>query len=126
MAYKKYDLLYGESRVAPKAKLSTKQAFLLARPFANAQPLAALSSTTPITVIKDCQTITKQGRQQQKEHYFYVRVATGQTGYLPASKLYFDKSEHAPILERFYQNPALAVKSASVLPPFLTFSKGLE
>lgn len=123
---KKYELLYGESRIAPKAKLNTQQGFLLARPFANAQPLVAISSSTPLTVIKDCQTITKQGRQQQKEHYFYVRLASGQMGYLPASKLYFDKSEHAPILERFYQNPALAVKSATVLPPFLTFSKTLR
>lgn len=124
--HKKYDMLYGESRIAPKARLKNGETTLLARPFANARTIATVNSNSSITVIKDCQTVTKQGNQQTKEHYFYVRLASGHTGYLSATKVYFDKLEHAATLERYYQKPAMMMKNAANDTPFLVFSKTLH
>lgn len=128
---KKYEILYGESRIAPKAKLKIQagqqhQAILLAQPFANARTVATVPSNSNITVIKDCQTVTQQGRQKSKQHYFYVQLVSGQKGFLPAAQVSFDKLEHANTLERYYQKPAMMMKNAVNDTPFLVFSKSIR
>lgn len=102
---KKYELLYGESRTVPKGKIKKTASFLLEQPFANASPIDAMPQGTSLHLIKDCATVTMKNGQQEKQHYFYVRLKTGETGFVPANAIDFGGIEHATLLEQFYAAP---------------------
>ena len=118
---KKYDLLYGESRIAPMGKIKKTVAFLLQQPFANAPTLDALPQNTPFTLIKECSTLTIENQQQQKKHYFFILLDSGKTGFIPADAISFGNIEHAALLEAFYTHPPKSLLHWQKDTPFVRF-----
>lgn len=95
--------IYAESR-KPLKGFSKGRFFLRTAALMNAEKRAKLDPEDPITAIF---VFSDFERSEEKDNpiWLYVETNSGQSGYIPAFRIYFEETEHADILNDYFSNP---------------------
>lgn len=111
---KNFQNLYGETRLAPQARLWEGAAALTESPHAQGPPLAYVQAGQRLEIIKHHEEYVVRGGQKKVEHWFFVQNQRGQQGYLPAKAVKLTNMEPAEVLNRYYLHPPLSKSEWSV------------
>lgn len=89
------------------------------------KPLLAVQFSERLQVIKQVEKYMKtEDGTKVLEHFFLVRHASGAIGYLNARDVHFRYSDHADLLNRYYNNPPLSKTDwQGVTETFLVLNK---
>jgi hypothetical protein len=120
-ASKRYAPLYSETRIAPKGVIASAQ-FLISAPQTQTLSAQQVSANQPFIIIKQLEKFAQIGAQKKLETYFYVQLASGTKGYLPANAVKWLNVESAEVLNRYYNTMPLYKGDWKPDASFLTIS----
>lgn len=111
--------LYETSRTPLIAQVRSSGLTLLEKPTFVAKRLAVIPENTPVKVIKHHEKRVRTGRKTQLINYFLVQLDTGEQGYVLADRFEFLYTEHADLLEKFYNHPPVDKSQWQSSQPFV-------
>ena len=100
---RQYKLLYHESRTSIKAKAKVSGVQLLDKPSVAANRIKLLKPTDRLEVLKHFETFIRPHKVTKNISYLYVRLSSGEYGYVQANKISFVDLEHGNLLLDYYQ-----------------------
>jgi len=102
---KGYELLYEESKSAPKAQMNQTGVVLQVAPDAGARRLRSIRPDEQIDVIRQEEVWFTERGKQLRESYLYVRLSDGLYGYVPTRFTQFVQTAHAAQLDQYFRHP---------------------
>lgn len=120
-----YKKLYDESRTSVKGGVRFS-AQLRSKPSLKAgKQIKFVQITDRLDVIKHYEVLVPKGNRKENISYLYVRLESGEYGYISANKMGFVDLEHSDLLVDYYRNPPVNKGNWRSNKPFLTIlSKG--
>ncbi|MEM1320662.1 MAG: hypothetical protein AAGG75_10430 [Bacteroidota bacterium] len=114
-----FRLLYDQTRTAPIAGVKQFGLAVQETPKLSSQRGSIVQLEEPVEVIKHFEKYVLERGQKKLQHYFYVRLPSGEQGYLPAAFVGFVDMEHAELLNQYYEQPPLTKSEWSSQESFL-------
>lgn len=121
-----YQPLYEESRTYLQGTLQEEKYALRREPSYLGEVVEHLTENAPLTIIKHYEKIIKRKDKKVVVPYLYVKTSKGNYGYLHADKVKFLQTEHAALLNEYYQNPPLLKSDWTSNTHFLYFKKDIN
>ncbi|MEY4905613.1 MAG: hypothetical protein RLZZ292_3428, partial [Bacteroidota bacterium] len=116
---KTYQLLYDETRIAPKGMILVPQ-LLIQQPDVLSLSTIEVKENQTVTIIKQLEKYVQKGKTTSLENYFYVQLSSGKRGYLPATAVQLLDIESVDVLNTYYNNTPV---SKSDWKPEVSFLK---
>ena len=98
-----YSLIYPESR-KPLKGFSKGRYYLRTAPKMTTEKKAKLEPSDPIIALFLVSDFDKNA-DKNIPIWLYIETNSGQSGYIPAFRIYFEVTEHADILNNYFSNP---------------------
>ncbi len=105
---KQFVQFYQENRNALKGIVTQPKIFLKSEPSFLSTKIEQLEPNIPFIIIKHFEKVFMQNGKKTISPYLYVQSANGNRGYIRGKVVRFLNTEHADVLQQYYQNPPLS------------------
>jgi hypothetical protein len=100
---KKYQILYAESRTSPQAHPHDNKVDVKKDPSYLGKVICVVNKTDKLQVIKHFERYVLENGKKKIVPYLYVKLPSGNFGYIMADEIDFINIEHANLLHKYYQ-----------------------
>lgn len=100
---KKYRSLYAESRTSPEAHPSNDGVSIKKEPSYIGKEICVVNKSDKLQVIKHFERFVLDNGKKKIVPYLYVKLPSGNFGYIMADEIEFIDIEHAQMLQKYYQ-----------------------
>ena len=100
---KKYGILYAKSKTSPQARPSKNKVKVKNDPSYIGKVIYEINETDQLQVIKHYERYVLDNGRKKIVPYLYVKLPSGNFGYIMADEVYFLNIEHAKLLHEYYQ-----------------------
>lgn len=104
---KKYRTLYSESRTSPQASPRNNDISIKSEPSYIGKEICVVNKNDKLQVIKHFERYVLENGKKKIEPYLYVKLPSGNFGYILAEKVEFIDMEHAELLHEYYRKKPL-------------------
>ncbi len=102
-----FEMLYEPTRMPPEATAANFGIALRLEPNKMGTAVAVLGAGEKVRVLRFLDKILLENGQKRVESFLFVKTAAGYLGYVPASKMIWQKTRHAEVLTKYCQEPPL-------------------
>ena len=99
----KYKVLYAESRTSPKASPTGNKIKIKKEPSYIGKVICVVDKSDQLQVIKHYERFVLENGKKKIVPYLYVKLPSGNYGYIMADEVNFQHIEHAGLLREYYQ-----------------------
>ncbi len=100
---KKYQALYAESRISPQAQPNNDKVNVKKEPSYLGKVICVVNKSDKLQVIKHYERFVLENGKKKIVPYLYVKLPSGNFGYIMADEVDFINIEHAKLLHQYYQ-----------------------
>lgn len=116
---KKYRTLYAESRTSPEAFPNKNSVKVKKEPSYLGKVVCVINESDKVQVIKHFERFVLDNGKKKIVPYFYVKLPSGNFGYIMANDVDFINIEHAKLLQDYYKVQPLTKEEWKSDAPFL-------
>lgn len=121
-----YKTIYDPSHTPVKGGIRFGGIYLQEKPSVAAKRIKMIQRSDQMQIIKHYEKYIRQGKTTKMVPYFYVRLSSGEYGYVMADKVGFIDLEHADLLADYYSKPPLSKADWKSDLLFLTISNKVD
>ncbi len=104
---KKFENLYGDSRSVVRG-ISKQSTYLKSSPNNNGSSMGIVQKEEKVCIIKHYEEYQLIQGEKQIIHWFYIKNAKGEMGYIPAQYINFKNVEHSDLLNLYYKEAPIS------------------
>ncbi|MEM8906930.1 MAG: hypothetical protein AAGD05_03710, partial [Bacteroidota bacterium] len=117
-----YKTLYEANHSPVKGGLRFAGIYLQEKPSVAAKRIKLLQRTDELQILKHYEKFIRQGQTTKMVPYFFVRLKSGEQGYVLADKVGFINLEHGEVLGDYYHQPPINKADWKHATPFLSIT----